>query len=233
MTTVKINPAADAILLNWAAGGVELTAEKPEIATFLDVQTNYVLTVRGEGLQSDGETLVDGKVESLSFFDKNGTLALKVTGEYAGKELGAYVGAGDPATFESFLFSGNDSFVGSREDDYISAGSGDDKLSGLGGRDDIYGGAGKDEITGGLGSDFFFFGPGCGKDRIMDFDANGEGEKQDYISTGALGFDEIEFRKAGDDVLMDLGNDDVIRLVEVKLKHIDEADFLQTMPVLL
>jgi len=233
MTTVKITPAADGILLNWAAAGVELTAEKPELATFLDVQSNYVLTVTGEGLQSDGETLVDGKVESLSFFAGDGALALKVTGEYAGKELGAYLGAADPATFESFLFSGKDSFVGSKEDDYISAGAGDDKVSGLGGRDEMYGGAGKDELTGGLGSDFFFFGPGCGKDRIMDFDATGEGEKQDYISAGGLGFDDIEFRKAGDDVLMDLGNDDVIRLLDVKLKHIDEADFLQTMPVLL
>jgi Ca2+-binding RTX toxin-like protein len=233
MTKVKITPAEDGILLNWASGGIELVAENTELATFVDTQSNYVLKIKGNGLQSDGETLVDGSVKSLSFFNEQGQLALRVKGEYDGRELGAFINDGDPAVFESFLFSGNDTFVGSKRDDYISAGAGDDKISGLGGRDEIYGGLGKDMLTGGLGSDIFFFAPGSGKDRITDFDANGGGQKQDYIGTGGVAFDDIEFRKAGDDVLMDLGSGDAIRLLHVKLKDIDETDFLQSLPVLL
>lgn len=232
MTKIKITPADDGILLNWASGGIELTSENPASATFVDTQSNYVLKIKGDGLESDGETLVDGRVQQLSFFNEEGQLALRVTGDYTGKELGAYLNGGDSALFESFLFSGNDTFVGSKRDDYIFAGAGDDKVSGLAGSDTIYGGSGKDTLTGGLGSDFFFFGPGSGKDTITDFDATGGGHRQDYISTGGVAFDGIEFRKAGDDVLIDLGNGDLIRVLDVKLKDIDETDFLQALPVL-
>jgi Ca2+-binding RTX toxin-like protein len=231
MTKVKITPAEDGILFNWAAGGIQLATENPEMVTFVDAQSNYVLKIKGDGLQSDGETLIDGRVDQLSFFNEKGQLALRVTGEYAGRELGEYLDDGDPAVFESFLFSGSDTFVGSKRDDYIFSGAGDDKISGFAGRDEIYGGIGKDMLTGGLGSDIFFFGPGSGKDKITDFDPNGGGHKQDYLSTGGVAFDDIEFRKAGDDVLMDLGNGDVIRLLDVKLTDIDETDFLQTLPL--
>jgi hypothetical protein len=40
-------------------------------------------------------------------------------------------------------------------------------------------------LTGGLGNDILYWKPSAGKDRIADFDANGGGHKQDYISTAA------------------------------------------------
>lgn len=36
---------------------------------------------------------------------------------------------------------------------------------------------------------------------------------------------------AGDDVLTDLGNGDVLRLLDVKFREIDETDFLQVVEV--
>lgn len=232
MTKVKITTAEDGILLNWATGRVELTAEEPRLATFVDIQSEYVLEVRGDGLRCDGDTLVDGRVERLSFFNEEGQLALKVTGEYIARELGAYLREGNPTVFESFLFSGDDTFVGSKQGDYIAAGAGNDTVSGLGGDDEIYGGGGQDVLGGGKGSDVFFFERGYGMDVITDFDAQGGGHRQDYITSNGVAFDDIELRKAGDDVLMDFGNGDVLRILDARLKDITEADFLTPVELL-
>jgi hypothetical protein len=81
------------------------------------------------------------------------------------------------------------------------------------------------------GSDVFHFERGFGRDTIIDFDAIGGADRQDYLTSNGVAFEDIRFRKSGDDVLMHLGDGDVVRILDVALKAIDETDFLQPMPV--
>ena len=59
--------------------------------------------------------------------------------------------------------------------DILRGGDGNDVLDGGAHGDHLVGNAGADTLTGGSGNDWFWFGPGHGDDRILDFDQPGEG----------------------------------------------------------
>lgn len=230
MTKIKITAAADVPIWNWMDGNIEIADMKKATATYVNVETGHVLKLRGDDFQYDNDGLADGRVQSLSFFDDQGDLTMRLKGEYPVKELGAYLEGGDAATLEAYLLSGADKLVGSKSDDILDAGAGDDRISGFGGDDRIYSGLGTDMLTGGVGADTFLFRSGDGKDMVTDFDAQGGAGRQDFIATSMI-FEDLEIRKAGDDVLIDLGGGDVLRLVDVKLRDIGHSDFIVDLPL--
>ena len=87
-------------------------------------------------------------------------------------------GTGDDTLFGG---AGNDTLYGGDEsgtlagEDTLRGGAGDDILDGGGHSDHLVGGRGNDTLVGGSGNDWFWFGPGHGDDRILDFDQPGEG----------------------------------------------------------
>jgi Ca2+-binding RTX toxin-like protein len=231
MSKIKITQAMNLPIWEWMSGDVELDAGNDRVATFVSVPSGHVLLVEGEGLGYGGGTLAEGNVDSVSFFNDDGKLTLKITGNYNAREIGDYLIDDDPWALETFLFSFNDTIVGSKAGDYIKAGAGNDRVSGLGGNDEIYGGIGKDALTGGLGSDLFVFARGDGKDTIVDFDAKGGTGKQDHVVLTGDTFDALEFHKHGEDVLVNLGGGDVLRFLDVKFKDLDETDFLRQINI--
>ena len=59
--------------------------------------------------------------------------------------------------------------------DILRGGDGNDMLDGGAQGDHLVGNAGNDTLIGGSGNDWFWFGPGHGDDRVLDFDQPGEG----------------------------------------------------------
>ena len=116
--------------------------------------------------------------------------------------------------------SGNDTIIGSIGEDQIHGGEGDDRIVGR---------AGDDILTGGGGIDRFEFNPGDGSDTIEDFDAL----SLEAIALGPFGptLDEVDeilasSTASGNDVEIDLGDDDRLLLIDTVLADLDADDFL-------
>ncbi|MEM0908946.1 MAG: hypothetical protein AAGJ94_16390 [Pseudomonadota bacterium] len=114
--------------------------------------------------------------------------------------------------------------------DLIFGQGGDDTIFGDDGNDTIVGGKGDDVIALGRGNDVLVFHKGDGDDRVSDFDRVG----RDVIDLRDLGRNSIDTaedvldraRKAGNDVVIDLGQGDSIRLEDFSLSDLDRGDFL-------
>ena len=144
---------------------------------------------------------------------------------------------GTPATEPSKTImgkKGNDTLQGGDGDDLLNGKKGNDKLHGADGADKLIGGKGKDFLVGGAGDDVlkggqgkdtFYFAPGFGNDRIVDFKVG-----QDLIQ-----FDRKVFSSFGDvkdamtgykgGVLIDAG-DNSLFLAKVKPGKLSDDDFL-------
>jgi len=89
---------------------------------------------------------------------------------------------------------GNDYIDGGAGSDEIYGGVGDDVIVGAEGSDELYGEAGNDALVGGVGADLLDGGAG------------------DDTLSGGVGADEFVFRAGdGDDIVLDLGHQDVLR----------------------
>ncbi|KES13604.1 Hemolysin-type calcium-binding repeat protein, partial [Snodgrassella alvi SCGC AB-598-P14] len=89
----------------------------------------------------------------------------------------------------SSIFSDNVNLIeGSDKDDVLSGTSQDDTL---------IGGAGNDNLYGGEGNDTYVFAKGHGKDYISD--SAGESDTIQFLD---INFDEIKFRKNGDNLII-------------------------------
>lgn len=111
--------------------------------------------------------------------------------------------------------------MASSKSDYLTGGMGDDTIDGGKGDDQIYGGKGHDHMHGGAGSDQFLFSPDS--DVVDDFDANGGGEKQDYIVGN---FKDIDIAKSSDGVVLTMDDGSTMTLLHVKASEITAADFI-------
>ncbi len=124
---------------------------------------------------------------------------------------------------------------GDRGDDFIAGRQGNDKLLGEDGQDTILGGKGKDMINGGSGNDSlrggqgvdtFVFEKGSDIDRVRDFQ-NGV----DRLDVSDFGFasaaDVISnARKVGNNVMIELNDDDFIILQNFQLAALDAGDLI-------
>jgi Ca2+-binding RTX toxin-like protein len=107
--------------------------------------------------------------------------------------------------------AGNDLLLGQNGDDTLDGGAGNDVLHGGEGTDVLRGGAGNDQLArdagndimeGGTGVDTYLFGPGSGKDRVIE--ASGE---QSVLQLGAgVTAKSLHTAREGDDLVLTLDN---------------------------
>lgn len=119
--------------------------------------------------------------------------------------------------------SGKDDLRGDDGVDSLNGGAGDDTLDGGAGNDVLIGGKGADIYIGGSGADTMVFSPTSGQvvDVITSFEDTG-GISDDLIDVSAYGFVSVASITAsadGDDVLLDFGGGDRVRLQGYLLTH--------------
>ena len=139
------------------------------IVTQVDSGWDLVLTISGTGdsitLDSDVQDS-RYRIEQVVFAD--GTI-------WTHADLMAKVGT---AT------AGNDSFIGTYEDDSMAGGAGNDSLDGRGGNDTLTGGTGNDSLYGNWGVDTYVYNLGDGDDYLYDYQEN-DGVATDMLVFGA------------------------------------------------
>lgn len=122
---------------------------------------------------------------------------------------------------------GRDTIYGGDQRDGLHGQDGDDRMFGGADNDTIDGGDGEDRYHGGQGADTFVFTADGEEDRINDFE---DGVDVIDVSAFALagGFADIQAgaTQDGDDVYIDLGGGDVIKLNDTLLSEVTEDDFI-------
>ncbi|HFO2383905.1 TPA: enterohemolysin EhxA, partial [Escherichia coli] len=93
--------------------------------------------------------------------------------------------------------SGNDELQAHGAYNILSGGTGDDKLYGGGGIDLLDGGEGNDYLNGGFGNDIYVYRQNYGHHTIAD-----EGGKGDRLHLSDISFDDIAFKRVGNDLIM-------------------------------
>lgn len=135
--------------------------------------------------------------------------------------------------------AGDDSVWGEDGDDRVDGGTGNDMLSGGAGDDDLHGGLDNDTLDGGtgsdtyhgdLGADIFVFAADAAFDKVDDFQ-----DGTDLIDLSAYGFADLAAVLAGasehvdangTDVFLDFGAGDILKLDDLTLAQLTEADFI-------
>lgn len=129
-----------------------------------------------------------------------------------------------------FAGSGDDIILGASGGDRLCGGTGSDRINGGSGHDRIFGQAGNDDLTGGTGADVFVFAHRFGTDRIRDFDPDQRGERIDLGGVARItDFRDLRLHhldQRGDDVVIDAGNGDSIRLLDLSIDDLSANDFI-------
>lgn len=122
--------------------------------------------------------------------------------------------------------AGNDRVSGGKGDDIVLGGDGDDRVKGGAGADLIDGGAGSDRYWGNGGADTFVFGVDGEFDKIHNY-VDGV-DVIDISAFGLTGIDEVlaAATEDGDDLLIDLGGGDVIKVDNATLNQLSADDFI-------
>jgi Ca2+-binding RTX toxin-like protein len=138
--------------------------------------------------------------------------------------------------------AGNDTIEGFRGNDILYGEDGNDDLWGQRGDDILYGGDGSDTLSGGygLGSTYDSFGmdtfvfhlESLSEDVITDFDLVGDIIDLSHSSLSQLNdYTDLNATQDGDDVLLTLGNNHLIRILNVLINELDNSSFaFYTLP---
>lgn len=123
------------------------------------------------------------------------------------------------------MLDGTMTVTGGNGDNTLTGGSGADTLNGGAGNDRIVGGGGNDILRGGTGSDVFEFAGAVGNDRIADF-ANGF-DTLDFTDYGITDMASLgsAASQVGRNVVIDLGADGSVTLMNFQLSNLDDSDF--------
>lgn len=135
--------------------------------------------------------------------------------------------------------AGRDRLFGQGGNDRITGGGGVDRLVGSGGRDILRGGGDRDILNGGGGNDRLFgdagndvIFTGAGRDRVgiranQGFDTLKDYQDgQDKIDLIGIRFGQLTLQRQGDDVLVKLGNTNLLRIEDVRPSQLNAADFV-------
>jgi len=117
--------------------------------------------------------------------------------------------------------SGNDRLFGDAGNDTLVGGTGNDVLIGGAGNDILDGGAGNDVITTGAGRDRLILRRGQGFDRVTDFQNN-----LDKIDLVGIRFGQLTLHQRRNDVLVKLGQSNLLLIEDTNLRVIDRTDFV-------
>lgn len=188
---------------------------------------DLTIVLGGNGFQSDEEGLSAGKIKSATFFNAEGEKLATVTDFLASAAaFSDQMNETDTTSvFMNMAFKGKDVHRASNLGDTMFAGKGNDRMIGGDGEDSLFGGRGKDKLSGGDGMDFFYYRKGDGRDVILDFDAVGGGDLQDFVSVDNDMVNDATIRKSGrSDTLVDFGGGDSILFKGVKPGQIDKFE---------
>lgn len=119
---------------------------------------------------------------------------------------------------------GNDRADGGLGNDTVFGGTGDDTVKGDAGNDRLDGGAGVDTYDGGLGADVLVFGVDGAAERVKSFE-----DGIDLMDVSAFGLTTIAglgMTQVGLNVLIDFGGGDVIRIDNITVAQVTDADFI-------
>lgn len=126
--------------------------------------------------------------------------------------------------------AGNDKLIGGGNADRLVGGGGRDVLRGGGDRDILNGGGGDDRLFGDAGDDVIF--TGAGRDRVVIRQNQGFDTVKDYrdgqdkIDLVGISFGQLTLQRQGDDVLVKLGNSNLLLLEDVSLSQLNATDFI-------
>lgn len=194
-------------------------------ATWQDSIGGDLVEITGKNLKFESGVLVSGTVTKVEFTDLEHANYGTITGELDAKAFKA-LEFGYMEDVVERLSAGNDRIIGSANSDYIEGHKGNDVIKGGDGGDTIWAGRGDDRLFGGTGADFFMFSDigkkHEGHDHIYDFDANGGGDQQDYISSET---DPVSIHKDGKNVVIEFEDGATVTLIDVKRSDISDADF--------
>lgn len=213
-------------------GDVPGTTEPIVIA--LDVDAALADIDGSEALSIEISNVPDGGVLSLGSDNGDGTWSLLADDLSNLDNLTLTLPAGSDATDFELGVSASSTELETGETATTSAvidvtfeggaAGGDDYIDGGAGRDEIYGGGGDDTVIGGEGADVLFGGEGddtISGDQGADYIDGGAG---DDILEGGGGADEFVFHAGdGDDIVLDLGRQDVLRF---EGQEFDMNDFI-------
>lgn len=187
----------------------------------------------------DGDDLIDGGHQSDNLYGEDGNDTL--LGDQGFDRL--FGGRGDDMLYGGdsgdglFGQEGNDTLWGGEGGDRFFGGQGNDLIDGGTGADTIYADAGFDTIIGGADDDLMFgsfnadefvFSDNHGNDTIGDFDALNANEVLDFSNHSSFNrFSDVinASVQSGQDVLINTGGGNSIRLRNVNLQDLDESDF--------
>jgi Ca2+-binding RTX toxin-like protein len=150
----------------------ELRRHSGDSATYSTGNANVVF--KGSNLVYDGGQIIGGTITSVVMKLSDGTKLCEISGlKFSGRNV---VEISEPRFVYSTsleMLNGQDTIVGSTDDDRLLGGIGNDAINGKAGSDVIMGQAGNDTLTGGGGADSFLFFGGDGRDIITDFQFRG------------------------------------------------------------
>lgn len=118
---------------------------------------------------------------------------------------------------------GKDTLYGDGGNDKIKGGGGNDNMFGGSGKDTLDGGGGKDRYTGGAGADTFIIKGSPKGEVIGDYEAGVDTIR--LVKTGASKFEDLSLIQSGDTVVVGIGNDTALLLVDTELADVNGADF--------
>ena len=123
-------------------------------------------------------------------------------------------------------YAGDDVMRGDRGDDWLNGsahrndelagGAGNDILTGSSGKDALVGGNGNDALRGGSDRDHFVFDGHDGRDKVWDFE---DGVDRIRIEDGAERYRDLDIRQVGDDVQIAFSDTMIV------VRHADAHDF--------
>ena len=207
----------------------------------------WTLSIEGSGFEyaiksgSKFPIVTGGSVDSFSI-DGPGKADFSISDlDLSAKALSKAIANLDFAGVIDLVLGGDETISGSGFGDYLYGGKGNDTILGNDGADWLLGGNGDDSIaggrngdylTGGGGDDTFTFASKSGKDQVADFDAS-----RDVLDLSAYGFggsieeflDGHVLRDHGqgnEDVVLDLGDGNMIKLEDVSRWDLNDSNIL-------
>lgn len=129
----------------------------------------------------DGNDMIGGGLGADTINGGAGIDTIDYSGSSAGISINLQNGRGRLGDAEGDRLTSIENAIGSALADTFVGSNGSNRIDGGDGNDSITGGGGADELLGGLGSDSFLFrstadfGSLAGWDRVLDFDAGGNG----------------------------------------------------------
>lgn len=170
----------------------------------ITVSESEAETVYSGDFSEDTNGMASGTVTGISWF-LSGVPQYEITGMSSDLVwLVDQITSGDAASAIASIFSGDDTYLGGSEGDFVRTYDGDDSLTGGVGDDTLLGEGGADTIDGGDGNDIIWGGSNVGLEK--DILNGGAGDDTVY---GNGGYDSIE-GGTGNDLLYGYANADNI-----------------------